>query len=287
MKLKSSHPNVRFLTEQVPGTCNVMGSPFHLSKALMNLAANAAEAMPEGGTVTISTENRYVDSPIYGYEVIEEGEYVVLGVEDNGTGITLDDLGKIFDPFYTKKVMGKSGTGLGMTVVWGAVKDHNGFIDVITTPGEGTRIELYFPLTRQEVSEKESMVSLDSLGGTESILVVDDVEEQRKIAAHMLKGMGYSVETAASGEEAVRIIEKSKFDLLILDMIMDPGIDGLETYRRVLEIRPNQKAIITSGYSESERVRETQKLGAGNYVKKPFIMETLGIAVRMELDRDR
>ena len=287
MKLQRSHPNIRFMTEQATDACNVKGSPFHLSKAVMNLAANAAEAMPDGGTVTISTENRYVDSPIYGYEVIEEGDYVVLGVEDTGIGIALDDLGKVFDPFYTKKVMGKSGTGLGMTVVWGAVKDHNGFIDVITRPGEGARIELYFPLTREEVSEQESIVSLDSIGGTESILVVDDVEEQRRIAAQMLEGMGYSVETAANGEEAVRIIEKSPVDLLILDMIMDPGIDGLETYRRVLEIRPDQKAIITSGFSESERVRETQKLGAGSYVKKPFIMETLGVAVRMELDRER
>jgi CheY-like chemotaxis protein len=122
------------------------------------------------------------------------------------------------------------------------------------------------------------------LGEGESVLVVDDVEEQRNIAYMLLNRLGYSVTAVSSGEEAVEFMTHHDAELLILDMIMEPGIDGLETYKKILELKPNQKAIIVSGFSETERVKEAQSLGAGPYVRKPYLMEKIGRAVRAELD---
>jgi DNA-binding NtrC family response regulator len=126
----------------------------------------------------------------------------------------------------------------------------------------------------------------DYEGRGESILVVDDVKEQRELAAGILSKLNYHVKTASSGEEAVTWLQNAKADLVVLDMIMDPGMDGLDTYKKILEIYPTQKAIIVSGYSSTDRVTEAQSLGAGSYVKKPYVMEALGMAVKKELERD-
>ena len=285
-KLREFHPNVKLETDFETDLLPILGSPVHLSKTVMNLVSNAAEAMPHGGEIFISTENRYIDQPIRGYDRVEEGDYVTLIVSDTGVGIPQKDIEKIFEPFYTKKVMGRSGTGLGMAVVWGTVKDHKGYIDVKSTEGKGTTFTLYFPVTRKESAKDESRLSIEDYRGTgESILVVDDVKEQREIAGQVLKRLGYSVTSVSSGEEAVDYMKDNSADLLLLDMIMDPGIDGLETYKRILELRPGQKAIIVSGFSETERVREVQRLGAGAYVKKPYLLEKIGLAVRDELER--
>ena len=126
---------------------------------------------------------------------------------------------------------------------------------------------------------------LNYMGRGEAILVVDDVEEQRKIASGMLKELGYSVSAVSSGEEAFEYLKTRKVDLLILDMIMEPGMDGLDTYKRILELHPGQKAIIASGFSETDRVKEVQSLGAGAYIKKPFLLEKIGVAVKEELEK--
>ena len=180
--------------------------------------------------------------------------------------------------------MGRSGTGLGMSVVWGTVKDQNGYIDVESTVDTGTKFTLYFPVTRKElIEEKESNDLKDLSGNGKSLLVVDDIEDQRIIAVSILKQLGYSVDAVSSGLEAIEHLKDHKVDLLVLDMIMDPGIDGLETFKRVLEIIPDQKAIITSGFSETANVKKTQELGAGDYIKKPYTIKTLGLAVKKEL----
>lgn len=283
-KLKVFHNNVQVEIHFEKDLLNIKGSTAHISKTVMNLLSNAAEAMPEGGKIFISTENRYIDSPIKGYENIEEGDYVAVTIFDTGIGISKKDMEKIFEPFYTKKIMGRSGTGLGMAVVWGTVKDHKGYINVESIEGKGTAFTLYFPVTRDEiVSEKSVLNTEDYIGKGESILVVDDMEEQRELASKMLNKLHYSVSTVSSGEKAVDYMNDNSADLLILDMIMDPGIDGLETYKRILKLHPGQKAIISSGFSETERVKEAQRLGAGKYIKKPYTMEKMGLAVKEEL----
>jgi CheY-like chemotaxis protein len=268
-----------------PDLLNILGSSVHLSKTIMNLVTNSAESMPDGGLIIISTENRYLDRPIRGYDDVKEGDYALLTVSDGGVGIPSKDLKRIFEPFYTKKIMGRSGTGLGMAVVWGTVKDHDGYIDVQSQEGLGSIFTLYFPVSREELpKENVPMVIENYMGKGESILVVDDVEEQRNIARILLKRLGYSVTAVTGGEEAVDFLTEHEVDLMVLDMIMDPGIDGLETYKRILKLHPNQKAIIVSGFSETKRVKEAQKLGAGSYVRKPYLMEKIGKAVREELD---
>jgi CheY-like chemotaxis protein len=284
--LKLYHPNVQVEINPVTDLSPILGSPVHLSKTVMNLVSNAAEAMPDGGKISISTENRYIESPIRGYDDVEAGDYVILRVSDTGVGISSEDMERIFEPFYTKKTMGRSGTGLGMAIVWGTVKDHKGYIDVQSTEGKGSTFTLYFPVSRKELAKEKSPLSVgDYMGKGESILVIDDVKEQRDMTCRILKKLGYSVSTVSSGEEALDYLKDNSADLLVLDMIMDPGIDGYETYRRILRFHPKQKAIIVSGFSETKRVEEAQRLGAGAYVKKPFLLEKIGLAVRGELDR--
>jgi len=285
-KMKSFHPHVLVEIHPEENLLNILGSPVHLFKTVMNLFSNAAEAIPSEGKIVVSTENRYVDQIIRGYDHVEEGDYATLIVSDTGAGISSQDRERIFEPFYTKKVMGRSGTGLGMAVVWGTIKDHDGYIDIESSLGKGTTVTLYFPVTRKGKTEDISPVPLeDYMGKGEKILVVDDVEEQRIVASKIIQNLGYEVDIVSSGEEAVDYMKVHTADLLVLDMIMDPGIDGLETYKRILELRPNQKAIIASGFSETKRVRKAQSLGAGAYIKKPYLLETIGPVMRRELDK--
>lgn len=284
--LKNHHPDVTFTITLENDLLNIRGSSVHLGKVLMNLVSNAAEAISGRGEVTIRTENRYLDSPLQGYDEMREGDYVVLTVSDTGGGISDKDIGNIFEPFYTKKVMGKSGTGLGLAVVWGIVKDHDGYIDVKSRERKGTVFSLYFPVTRDELAREDNPISPETLMGKgESILVADDVKEQRELAMTMLTRLGYRVIAVSGGEDAVEYLRTNAADLIVLDMIMDPGMDGLETYQKIIEIRPNQKAVIVSGYSETDRVKKARELGAGAYVRKPYVMEKIGLAIRKELDK--
>ncbi len=209
----------------------------------------------------------------------------LVRVSDTGVGIAKEDLKQIFEPFFTKKRMGRSGTGLGMSVVWATVKDMGGFINIRSAEGQGTTFSLYLPITRQTAGAK-TRVTIDDYRGTERVLVVDDLAEQQQIAVGMLSKLGYQVESVDSGEAAVAYLKNHKADILVLDMIMEPGIDGCETYRRIIKRHPGQKAIVASGFSETARVLEIQRLGAGVYIKKPYTLEKIAIAVRTELDRD-
>jgi two-component system cell cycle sensor histidine kinase/response regulator CckA len=284
-QLMAGRPDIRLVTELAGDLLNTLASPVHLQKSLSNLLFNAVEAMPAGGSVRIATANRYVDQPAPRKGSPPEGDFVVLSVSDDGIGISPEDQLRIFEPFYTKKAMGRSGTGLGMSVVWSTVQDSRGHIDVRSQEGRGARFDLYFPVTRKVVEPTERRVVLEDYLGSEGVLVVDDVAEQREIAAAMLGKLGYRVAAVESGEAAVAYLREHPVDILVLDMIMPPGMDGLETYREVTRLRPGQKAIIASGYTETERVQQVQALGAGAYLKKPYTLEKIGLAVRTELDR--
>jgi PAS domain S-box-containing protein len=285
-KLRAYNDNFAVELELEETLLNTAGSPVHLSKTIMNLISNGVEALTGRGTIRIVTENRYVDRPLSGYDEIAPGDYVVLAVSDDGAGISPEDIDRIFEPFYTKKVMGRSGTGLGMAVVWGTVKDHQGYIEVESRLGRGTRVTVFLPASRRTVGRQPAVKAVDQYRGRgETVLVVDDIPEQLEIATLILEKLGYRVVTAPGGLEAVAFLEDNAVDLVILDMIMEPGIDGLETYRRIKALHPDQKAIIASGFSETDRVRAAQALGAGAYIKKPYQLEKIGVAVRKELDR--
>jgi CheY-like chemotaxis protein len=194
-------------------------------------------------------------------------------------------MNRIFEPFYTKKVMGRSGTALGMAVVWGTVQVHHGHINLRSAKGRGTTFEIYFPVTRNKMFDKLGELPLQAyLGSNESILVVDDIPEQREIASSILKKLGYSVTTASSGEDALAQMSRCPVDLLVLDMIMGPGMDGLETYQRVIKRHPSQRAVIASGFAEDHRVKKAMALGVTHYIRKPYTLEKIGLAVKAALE---
>jgi len=285
--LQTHHSNIIFKTLLANDLADIKGSPVHLSKSVMNLINNAAEAIIGRGEVIVRTQNVYLYEPLPGYSEIRKGDYVLLTISDSGRGIPAKDREKIFEPFYTKKVMGKSGTGLGLSVVWGTVQDHKGYICVESEENKGSSFNLYFPVTKEVQKNGHELISPEIYKGKgETILVVDDVKEQRELATIILNNLGYKVAHAvASGEEAIEYLKTNKVDILVLDMIMDPGIDGFETYKRALELNSAQKAVIVSGYSETDKVKDAQRLGAGTYVRKPYLQEKLGLAIRNELNK--
>jgi len=262
---------------------NVKGSLVHIRKALMNIVMNAFEATGGKGAIKFSTRNIYLKEPLKRYMDVTEGKYAVISISDTGYGISSDDMEMIFEPFYTKKVMGRSGTGLGLSIVWSAMQDHNGYVDV--KAGEnGTTFELYFFATDEKTAALGDQIPIDSISGNkEKILVVDDDATQRDIALEILERLGYSVLAVSSGEEAVAHLKNNSADLVVLDMIMEPGISGRETYQKILEDNPDQKAIVVSGYSETSDMKQILAMGAGRFIKKPYTITDLGKAVWEEL----
>jgi PAS domain S-box-containing protein len=259
-------------------------SAIHLTKSIMNLVNNAAEAIQTSGQIILATKNVHLDHPHQGYETIEPGRYVMISVEDDGPGISSTDIEHIFSPFYSKKVMGRSGTGLGLAVVWNTVHDHGGYIDVISS-SRGSLFALYFPASRSRMSTPVTITpkAHQYQGNGERILVVDDQRSQREIASRLLRRLGYQPVAVPSGEEAVEFIKTTPVDLVILDMLMDPGINGCETYAQILRHTPGQKAVITSGYSNAEEIKQAMSLGIRQFVKKPYSLHELALALKMEI----
>jgi signal transduction histidine kinase/ActR/RegA family two-component response regulator len=279
-KLQADHPDVQLVTRLEKNPFNINGVPIHLSKIVMNLVFNAFEAIRGEGCVVINTENSYIDRPFSGYDHVQEGDYVMLSISDSGSGIDKEDIDHIFEPFFSRKKIGRSGSGLGLTVVWAAVQDHQGYIDVHSDKNEGTTFNLYFPMTERDLDSEAKNIQLeDYFGQGEHILVVDDVAEQIEISSEMLKNLKYKVSAVSSGEAAVEFIKNHRVDLVILDMIMEPGIDGLETYRRIRDIHMEQKAIIASGFAESDRVKAALALGVAKFIKKPYHLKEIGRAI--------
>lgn len=281
-KLKAANTHITFVAELEPDLLNISCSPIHINKCVLNLVKNATEAINGKGQVLISTRNQYVDKPVAENQYMERGEYVVLSVADTGTGISPKDLEHIFEPFYTKKVMGKSGTGLGLAIVWNTVQDHGGGVSV-NSSDRGTVFELYFPSTREGVNEHIEDIKTEHLQGNgEKILIVDDEPYQRDIAERMLTLLGYKTASVSSGENAVAYLKEHDADVVVLDMIMTPGINGRQTYEKIISLHPGhgQKAIVVSGFSENEEVKKTLLLGAGQFLKKPYTIKQIGAAIK-------
>ena len=279
-ELKREYPEIVIQTDIDDDVMNIKGAPAQLTNVLMNLINNSAEAIRKSGEISISLHNTYVDKPFGTYDSVAEGDYVLLTIQDTGEGIAPENVSQIFEPFFTKKTMGRSGTGLGMAIVWNTVKDHRGYIDIISEPDAGTTVYLYFPVTRESLLKIAEPDIATTSGNGENILIVDDVAEQRQIAESILTRLSYKVTTVASGEEAIVYLEENTPDLIILDMIMDPGMDGLQTCQAILPSNPTIPIVIASGYSEEKNIREALRLGARKYIKKPYSIETLGFTVK-------
>jgi PAS domain S-box-containing protein len=283
-KLKEQHPNITCQIDLSQNIGSILGSEMHLGKVIMNLVTNAFEAMPQGGVLSIKTEQLPINMLLGGYQNIDDGQYVVVRIKDSGVGIAQQDIERIFEPYFSKKVMGQSGSGLGLSVVYGVVKDHKGYYDVLSEIGGGTEFILYFPISSAPASKAETS-KIRTVAGNESVLIVDDTLEQRELAGEIVSSLGYTAYSAENGHRAVDFISKHEIDVIMLDMVMEPDFDGLDTYREILKINPRQRAIVVSGFSATERVQELLELGAGCYVKKPYSINTLSKALRKELDK--
>lgn len=278
-QLKSQYPNINCNYNSDGEKCLVICSPVHVQKCIMNLVINGFEAITGVGTVYLSTFIRDIKEQPTVEQKLDGGQYVVVTVMDTGSGISDKDLTHIFEPFYSQKIMGKSGSGLGLSVVWNTMEDHGGKVFVESSE-KGTCFQLYFPLVKGEaVTRKDSEDSEDYSGNNEHILVVDDEAPLRDIASQILTKTGYRTDAVSSGEEAIEFVRETAVDLLVLDMLMEPGINGFQTYNEIKKLYPDQKAIITSGFSENADVKAALDLGVGGFVKKPYAIRDLLKAV--------
>ncbi len=288
LKRNEQAKNIKLELNLAGDLLNMKGSSQQLLRVIQNLCQNAIDAMAASGTLKIKTENVCLTTPVKKYELIAPGEYVKVSVTDTGHGIPLEIQDKLFDPFFTTRKADKQrGSGLGLSVVRGIVSDHQGFVDLESVVGEGTTFSLYLPACRDKI---QPVKPVNDYSGTETIMIVDDDKMQIDVMARLLKVMGYSIETAQSGEEAVQLFVQHKTkdhfpQLVILDMVMEDGMDGVQTYQELKNINPKQRAIIVSGYAESPRVTLAHTLGVVTYLRKPVTIEKLSKAVRQELDR--
>lgn len=248
----------------------ITGDPTLIQNALLNLAINAKDAMPDGGSITIATREAYLDDEfIRKYPHADKGLYLEIDISDTGTGISRENLPKIFDPFFTTKPVGK-GTGLGLAAVYGTVKEHRGFIRVYSEENVGTVFRIYLPLDSERNYEKEKAESI-VIPGRGRIMVVDDESVIRNTAYGMLSSMGYEVLLAQDGEEALKIYESEieKIDLVVLDMVM-PKISGKETFERLKKIDKSVKVIFSSGFSPEAVAGDIRGKGAIGFIQKPY-----------------
>jgi len=289
--LQAKHPRVRLQLQLGADMPRIGGSSLQLTNVLANLVINAFEAMPSGGVVEIITLSDTVEHPVGRYGAGQPGDYAVLKVRDTGAGLHPEDVERIFEPFYTRKKMGRHIlSGLGLTLVYRVVADHGGFIDVETAPGKGTAFMIYLPLP-EEIATTETLDLRGDYSGGETVLVVDDYEVQRSAAVEILKDLGYNVIAAASGREAVELFqaaledaEQRSVDLAVIDLVLGDEFDGVETFKALVELCPDQKAIMVSGFADINRIVEARKLGISRCLQKPYSKDTLGKAVREELD---
>ncbi len=283
-KFMQQYPQITVRKELGTGLPCLLGSQVHIRKTIMNLVLNGFEAMKDcPGTLTIRTEVCEVDESTPARADVASGKYVMLVIADTGVGIAREDLERIFEPFYSKKKMARSGTGLGLAVVWNTVRDHDGYIQVQSAE-QGTRFVMYFPAIEESAADLGALSTVDDLQGRgERILVVDDEQQVRELAVDMLTRLQYTAVGVTSGEQALAWLADHPADLVILDMIMDPGMDGLATYSSIVQLHPGQKAVIASGYAENDKVRKALALGAGEYMRKPYSIETLGQVLRRVL----
>ena len=263
----------------------VKGGKDQMRRVVENLCQNAVDAMGDKGVLRICTENIYLEEPIGKYDAVNLGEYVKLSISDTAPGIPVDIREKIFDPFFTTKRGAKNrGSGLGLSIVHGIVRDHHGYIDLDTTVGKGSSFFVFLPVFR---NPKPKINGMNLPQGSEAILVVDDDELQVNVLVSLLQALGYRAMGVQSGEECIHLVKEEgyRFDLIILDMILAEGMDGLGTYEALNKLVPSQKVVLISGFSKSARnVARAQELGAGLYMRKPLTIERVAKTVRDVLD---
>ncbi|MGW8324181.1 MAG: ATP-binding protein [Desulfobacterales bacterium] len=283
--LRSSIPTSIEIRQNIAENVDpIIADPTQINQILINLCTNANHAMPDGGTLEINLQNTIFDkNTSLQYPGLNPGRYVNLTVSDTGHGISQEDIDRIFDPYFTTKEVGK-GTGMGLAVIHGIVKDHNGVITVKSELEKGTTFSIFFPVVEKEAEvEIESDEELPT--GDERILFVDDEEVIVKLGRQRLKRLGYKIETAISPIEALKLFrsQPDQFDLVITDMMM-PKMTGDKLVKEILNIRSDIPIILCTGFSEKIDEKMARKIGTADYIEKPYDKTDLAFKVRKVLN---
>jgi PAS domain S-box-containing protein len=257
-----------------------------MDQVLLNIYINAWQAMPGGGDIYVQTENIWVDDLFASAHKARPGKYVKISISDTGEGMDAETLKRVFDPFFSTKKKGV-GTGLGMTSVYGIIKNHGGIITVYSEKGQGATFNIYLPASEKQI-EKKALFREEILRGSETILLMDDEEMIIETTGEMLKALGYSVMTATRGHQAVEIYREKhpEIDLVILDMIM-PEMGGREVFNMLRQIKPDVKVLLSSGYSLEGEASDILKEPRTGFIQKPFDMLNLSRIVRKVMDAER
>lgn len=283
-EIQSLYPDISYRHQLHEDLSDILCSPVHVKKCIMNLVSNATEAMSTKGEICIETLNQYMDVTQAEMNGLDRGTYAVLSVCDTGSGIADIDMKRIFEPFHTRKEIGRSGTGLGLTVVWNTMNDHGGTVTVKSNK-DGSCFSLFFPHCKKAAGSKiEQTHVVQKTNKNAHILVIDDEPLLREISSKMLEALGYTVDTVASGELAIQFVKNTSVDLLVIDMLMEPGMNGRRTFEEIQKTHPDIKALIASGFSNNEDVQATLQHGAKGFIQKPYSMEKLGLAVKKALE---
>jgi len=280
--------DIELVTLPSPDSGLIKADPNQMEQVLVNLVVNARNAMPSGGKLVIETSTVNVDAHLaQQYLGLAAGSYVMLSVSDTGVGMSEEVKAHLFEPFFTTKEVGK-GTGLGLATCYGIVKQSGGYIEAISEPGQGSSIKVYLPRSDEVPTGcPGSGQATPSTGGTETVLLAEDDPLVRSMVANVLTDQGYTVIQASNGDEALRLAQEQSrrhIDLLLSDVVM-PQMGGIELARRISNLRPHTKIILTSGYSEEPIFRNGTLGSKIEFIQKPFIPAALASKVRDVLDR--
>jgi signal transduction histidine kinase/ActR/RegA family two-component response regulator len=274
LRLSTAYNNINKIIEADSG---------QIRQAIINLLVNAWQAMPEGGEIDITTKDitqKKMDNLPY---KISEQDYIKISISDSGVGMEPALVSKIFDPFFTTKKRGK-GTGLGLSSVYGIIKSHDGYISVDSQPGSGSTFHIYLPVLHRQTAH---ILKPDNsiITGSETILIIDDEPDILEIGKEMLEVLGYKVHSAQNGKKAIELYTQNKdmIHLVILDMVM-PEMNGEQVYDALLEINPDIKVLISSGYSQSGPAEKILKKGCNGFIQKPFKIQLISQAIRKVLN---
>lgn len=278
--------DIELHTELAAGDIAVLADRSEIEQVLVNLVVNARDAMPSGGSITVSTSCMTMTQAfVRSHAGAQVADYVLLSVRDEGVGMDEDTLSNVFEPFFTTKERGR-GTGLGMAMVYGIVKKLDGYVEISSEVGAGTEVQVYLPPTGEEALALNDQETPPALAGSETILLVEDEDGVRRIASQILGEQGYEVIVASDGAEALQLVREhsARIDLLLTDVVM-PGLSGRELIEIAVGIRPEMKFLFMSGYTDEDLLKATLMGHRSALVHKPFTIDTLGAAVREALDR--
>lgn len=285
---RSVNPNITIVRKLNSENAIVSGDDGQIQQAFLNILINARDAMPDGGTVTIETANHTAteEKTVEGGNGKGQKKYIAIRFSDTGTGMSREVQQRIFEPFFTTKEQGK-GTGLGLSVVYGVVKSHDGYITVQSEINRGTIFTVFLPQIPETIQFQQEKQSPRIVGGSETILIVDDEEPVRDTITAMLSDLGYRVRSAASGQEALNVLSKqsakSTFDLVLLDMTM-PDMSGKEVFDRISKMKKKIKVLVSSGYTDEVLGDDSFANNVAGFIQKPYEITEIAKKVRSVLD---